>query len=112
MTNHNDLNIKDATEFKPVHISIAGTPHRIICPIDRIKSLETNADKLNEKIREIRQATKGKMLNNEELLVLACLDLYDQVQFLTNDIQLRTQTTTQAAALLEKINKDAKSILR
>lgn len=54
---------------------------------------------LTKKIREIRQATKGKMLNNEELLVLACLDLYDQVQFLTNDIQLRTQTTTQAAAL-------------
>lgn len=110
--NHNDLNIKENNELRPVHISIAGTPHRIICPADRVKSLESSAEKLNEKIREIRQATKGKVLNNEELLVLACLDLYDQVQGLNATISAHEQAQNQAAALIEKINKDALSVLR
>ena len=25
-------------EFRPIDISIAGTPHRIVCPVDEIKT--------------------------------------------------------------------------
>ncbi|MCL1623306.1 cell division protein ZapA [Moraxella sp. Tifton1] len=100
------------TKPQSVHISIAGTPHRIICPSDRVKSLEITADKLNEKIRQIRQESKGKILNNEELLVLVCLDLYDQVQELSADIHTKEQSANQAIVLIEKINKDAQSVLR
>lgn len=114
-TQNNDLNEstpKHRTESKPVHLSIAGTPHRIICPINEVKSLELAAEKLNEQIREIRQEIKGKTPTNEELLVLVCLDLYDQVQSLTQDIQRHKHENNQAVALIDKINKDAQSVLR
>ena len=107
-----ELIVKDQPEFKPVHISIAGTPHRIICPANEVKSLEAAAEKLNEKIRDIRREIKGKAPNNEELLVLVCLDLYDQVQTLTQDAHNHRHENSQAAALIDKINKDAQSILR
>lgn len=110
--NHNEPTIKEHTEYKPVHISIAGTPHRIICPTEDVKSLEHNAEKLNEKLREIRRSISGKSPNNEELLVLACLELYDQIQALTEEIHSNQQKNRQASTLIEKINKDAQSVLR
>lgn len=111
-TNPSELIVKDQPEFKPVHISIAGTPHRIICPVNEVKSLEAAAEKLNEKIRDIRREIRGKAPNNEELLVLVCLDLYDQVQTLAQDAHNRRHENSQATALIDKINKDAQSILR
>lgn len=110
--NPSKLIVKDQPEFKPVHISIAGTPHRIICPTNEVASLELATDKINEKIRDIRREIKGKTPNNEELLVLVCLDLYDQVQALTQEINSHRHQNSQAVALIDKINKDAKSILR
>lgn len=111
-TDHNDLTIKEQPDVKTVHISIAGTPHRLVCPNDQVQALENAANKINEKIRDIRRAIKRKHPNNEELLVLTCLDLYDQVQTLTQQIQTHTQQTNQAIALIEKINKDARAVIR
>lgn len=110
--NHAELIIKEPTQYKPVHISIAGTPHRIICPTDAIKSLEKNAEQLNEKIRNIRREITGKNPNNEELLVLACLELYDQIQALTDEVAAYKEQENQAISLINKINKEAYSILR
>lgn len=109
---HAELVVKEPVQYKPVHISIAGTPHRIICPTDAVKSLEKNAEKLNEKIRDIRREITGKVPNNEELLVLACLELYDQIQSLTDEVSANNEQNSQAVALIEKINKEVRSVLR
>lgn len=98
-------------EVKVVDISIAGTPHRITCPSDEVQNLEIATNYLNSKIREIRQGIKGKSPNNEELLVLTCLELYDQVQTLKNLHRQQAIDNERARAMVEKIIKDARSVL-
>lgn len=96
---------------KAVDISISGTPHRIVCPSDEVQNLENAAKFINDKIREIRHGIKGKNPNNEELLVLTCLELYDQVQALRGDRQQYLIENERAKTLVEKMMKDARSVL-
>lgn len=96
---------------KAVDISIAGTPHRIVCPADEVQNLENAAKFINDKIREIRHGIKGKNPNNEELLVLTCLELYDQVQFLRGERQHHLIENERARTLIDKMIKDARSVL-
>lgn len=111
-TDHNNLTIKEQSDIKTVRIIIANKSYDLVCPNDQIQALENAANKINEKIRDIRHTIKKKCPSNEELLVLTCLDLYDQVQTLTQQIQTHTQQTNQAIALIEKINKDARAVIR
>lgn len=96
---------------KAVDISIAGTPHRIVCPADEVQNLENASKFINDKIREIRHSIKGKNPNNEELLVLTCLELYDQVQLFKHDRQHNTIEKERARTLIDKMIKDARSVL-
>lgn len=96
---------------KAVDISISGTPHRIVCPADEVQNLENAAKFINDKIREIRHGIKGKNPNNEELLVLTCLELYDQVQVLRNERQYFVIENERAKTLVDKMIKDARSVL-
>lgn len=96
---------------KAVDISISGTPHRIVCPSDEVQNLENAAKFINDKIREIRHGIKGKNPNNEELLVLTCLELYDQVQVLRNERQYFVIENERAKTLVDKMIKDARSVL-
>ncbi|WP_066804903.1 cell division protein ZapA [Moraxella oblonga] len=96
---------------KAVDISISGTPHRIVCPADEVQNLENAAKFINDKIREIRHNIKGKNPNNEELLVLTCLELYDQVQTLRDDKQHYVIEKERAKTLIDKMIKDARSVL-
>ncbi|UTO04950.1 cell division protein ZapA [Moraxella sp. FZLJ2107] len=98
-------------EFRPVDISIAGTPHRIVCPVDEIKNLENGAEFINQKIRDLRREIKHKTPSNEEFLVLVCLDLYDQIQGLQNQVAANAAEQKQIAEMIEKINKQARSML-
>lgn len=97
--------------FLPVDINIAGTPHRITCPADEIKTLEESVLQINNKIRNIRQDIKGKTLTNEELLVLTCLELYDEIRSLQDTNANLDAETDRAMVLIEKMIKDAKSAL-
>lgn len=99
------------TSAKAVDISISGTPHRIVCPADEVQNLENAAKFINDKIREIRHGIKGKNPNNEELLVLTCLELYDQVQVLRNERQYFVIENERAKTLVDKMIKDARSVL-
>ncbi|OOR92840.1 cell division protein ZapA [Moraxella caviae] len=107
-----DLLVKDKPVMKPVDISISGTPHRIICPSDEVKNLEATADHINQKLRDIRKNIRGKTPTNEELLVLLCLDLHDQVQQLKHEVKSHEDSSSQALALIDKITKDARSVLK
>lgn len=97
--------------FKAVDLNIAGTSHRINCPIDEVSQLEQAGQYINSKIREIRRDTKGKSLSNEELLVLVCLELYDQQEALKHEHKNQILNNERARAIIEKITKDARSVL-
>ncbi|STY90931.1 cell division protein ZapA [Moraxella bovis] len=101
----------DKPSFKAVDLSIAGSSHRITCPVDEVAQLEQAGAYINDKIRELRRAVKGKNPSNEELLVLTCLELYDQCQTLKNDRKNQLLDSERAKALIEKITKDARSVL-
>ncbi|STZ07911.1 Uncharacterized protein conserved in bacteria [Moraxella caprae] len=101
----------DKPSFKAVDLSIAGSSHRITCPVDEVAQLEQAGAYINDKIRELRRAVKGKNPSNEELLVLTCLELYDQCQILKNDRRNQLLDSERAKALIEKITKDARSVL-
>ena len=98
-------------EFRPIDISIAGTPHRIVCPVDEIKNLEHGAEYINHKIRDLRREIKHKTPTNEEFLVLVCLELYDEVQALKTQITKTDDEKAKVAAMIDKINQPARSML-
>lgn len=94
-----------------VDLSIAGTPHRISCPEDAVEHLNRTAERLNENLREIRRGVVGKSPSNEELLVLHCLDLYDQISELKKLEQSHHIESERANALLDKLVKDSRAML-
>lgn len=97
-------------KFTKVDISISGTPHRINCPTADVMNLNRTADQINEALRDIRRSVRGKSPSNEELLVLHCLDLYDQMRELIAERDQNSASNQRASALLDKILKDVGSI--
>lgn len=95
----------------PVDISIAGTHHRIVCPVGEVNHLETAATYINDKVRSIRQDIKGKVPTNEELLVLTCLEMYDQLKSLQDDEDYYTTERDEALTLIDKMLKNTKTAL-
>lgn len=113
-----DALINPKAEEKPskaplvrVDLSVAGTPHRISCPEDAVEHLNRTAERLNENLREIRRGVVGKSPSNEELLVLHCLDLYDQISELKKLEQSHHIESERANALLDKLVKDSRAML-
>lgn len=104
-------NTETKPSFKAVDLNIAGTSHRINCPVDEVSQLEQAGQYINSKIREIRRDAKGKSLSNEELLVLVCLELYDQQEALKHEHKNQILNNERARAIIEKITKDARSVL-
>lgn len=99
-------------DFVRVDLSIAGTPHRISCPSSEVATVNKNADRLNESLREIRRSVGSKNPTNEELLVLHCLELYDQISDLKRQIQDGQIHNERSNALLDKLIKDAQSMIK
>lgn len=97
--------------YRAVDISIAGTPHRIVSPVDAIKNLESAAEHINQKIRDLRREIKNKNPSNEEFLVLVCLEMYDQIQALQKQLGEKEALQKQAQLLIEKIGKEARTML-
>lgn len=104
-------NIATKPSFVRVDISVAGTPHRISCPTDDVANLKKHSDQLNQNLREIRRQVGGKSPNNEELLVLHCLELYDDIQSLKTKLQDHHIEQERSHALIDKLIKDTKAIL-
>ncbi|MDO4897175.1 MAG: cell division protein ZapA [Moraxella sp.] len=97
------------SDVTPVDISIAGTHHRIVCPTSEISHLETAVSYINNTVRSIRQDIKGKSPTNEELLVLTCLEMYDQLKALQDSEDYYTTERDEALVLIEKLLKNAKA---
>lgn len=97
--------------FKSVDVSIAGTPHRITCPSNEVDNLEVACQWINDKIREIRNVFKSKSPSNEELLVLTCLELYDQVQTLKLNNNQYKHGEAEAKELIDKMIADIRTSL-
>lgn len=100
---------KPKSDVVPVNISIAGTHHRIVCPAGEVRHLETAATYINDKVRSIRQDIKGKAPTTEELLVLTCLEMYDQLKALQDDEDYYTTERDEALALIDKMLKTTKA---
>ncbi|MFB6348122.1 cell division protein ZapA [Moraxella marmotae] len=98
-------------QFRQIDINIAGTSHRIVCPVGEIKNLESSVETINQKIRDLRKDLKNKTPSNEELLVFVCLDFYDQIQALQNQINALQDERKQVASMIDKINSQARSML-
>lgn len=99
------------SDFVPVDISIAGTPHRIVCPTNEVVNLEKAVAYINTKMRSIRQEIRGKTPTNEELLVLTCLEMYDQIKGLQDETQRYQDEQQTANELLTKMLNDLNAVL-
>lgn len=108
VTSETVVSKKTKPDVAPVDISIAGTHHRIVCPTDEVHHLETAVAYINDKIRSIRQEIKGKIPTNEELLVLTCLEMYDQLQTLKDDEEYYTNERDEALVLIDGMLKTTK----
>lgn len=94
-----------------VDISIAGTSHRIHCPSHRTDSLKHHSEQINQSLRQLRGHFKGKSPSNEELLVLHCLGLYDQLADLTKQQQDQKLDNERACALADQLIKTTDGLL-
>lgn len=97
-------------EISRVDLSIAGTPHRIRCPSSEVANVNKTAEAINKSLKELR-ATVGKAPSNEELLVLHCLELYDQIRELNESCEQYKKQEQEANGMLDKLLKNAQAIL-
>lgn len=103
-------NATQQTLFQKVDIGIAGTTHRINCPKAKANTLISNAESINNNLRAMRKNVHGKSPTNEELLVLHCLDLYDTIDELRNQINNHDLQNSKLDQALDKVIESVKSI--
>lgn len=94
-----------------VNITIAGTPHNIVCPQTEVENVRQHAERLHENLINLRQEIKGKNLNNEVLLVLHCFELYDQLNELKARQKFANDDSQRAQMILDKLIDNAKALL-
>lgn len=111
-TTQKDVPTNKTPTFTRVDVTIAGTPHKITCPDDEVENVQSTANRLHENLIQLRQQVKGKSPNNEELLVLHCLELYDQLAELKARQKFASDNTQRAEAMLDNLLKNAKTLLR
>ncbi len=97
------------TEMKTVDVTISGATYPINCPVDEIEELEKAVLYINHFIREIRK--DAPTLSHENLLVLCCLNIYEEMKQQKNTQASIRQNDKQMRSLIDKITQDAKSIL-
>lgn len=104
---------KDSGEdakFTKVELSIAGTTHRINCPVGDVMTINRVAEQISDALRELRRSVRGKSPSNEELLVLHCLELYDQLRELSVQKEQAISDNARADVLVDKLLKDVSNI--
>ena len=116
MTSKNDSSNKQKAELKTPEpqikkfdIIIAGATYAIYCPAEEEAELRAAESYLNAFASDIKK--EAPKLNQENLLVLSCLNLYEQIN--TNkvaDVE-QQQQHKQNEHLLNKIMQEAQSIL-
>jgi len=98
-----------APQIKTVDIAIAGVNYPIRCPEHEQEELQSAVSYINNYTLDLKKEAPN--LSQESLLVLCCLDLYDKIHANERNNEDRRQQDMQSKALLNKIMKDAHSIL-
>lgn len=98
-----------APQIKKLDIVIAGTTYAIFCPADEEDELRAAENYLNTFASNIKKDAPN--LNQENLLVLSCLNLYEKINAHKTSESERQQQSKQNEQLLNKIMQEAHSIL-
>lgn len=97
------------SQVKKVDIVIAGVTYPIYCPVHEQEELLSAVSYINNYAMDLRR--EAPSLSQESLLVLCCLNLYEKIHAHQRSEEDRLQQDKQSEALLNKIMKDAQSIL-
>ena len=98
------------TEIKKVTIHIAGKSYSINCPANEEAELRAAVFYINNFVLDIKK--DAPQLNQENLLVLCCLNLYEKIHEQQQSDSSQRQISKEADQLLNKILKDAESIVK
>ncbi|MDN3452644.1 MULTISPECIES: cell division protein ZapA [unclassified Psychrobacter] len=96
-------------QIKKVDIAIAGVTYPIFCPVHEQEELLSAVSYINNHALELKR--EAPSLSQESILVLCCLNLYEKIHASQKNDEDRIQQDKQSEALLNKIMKDAHSIL-
>ena len=96
-------------QIKKVDIPIAGVTYPIYCPVHEQEELMSAVSYINNHALDLKK--EAPSLSQESLLVLCCLNLYEKIHANQRSDEDRMQQSKQSEALLNKIMKDAHSIL-
>ncbi|MBF0659045.1 cell division protein ZapA [Psychrobacter sp. NG25] len=96
-------------QIKKVDIAIAGVNYPIYCPVHEQEELHSAVSYINNYALDLKRDAPS--LSQENLLVLCCLSLYEKIHANQRTSEDRLQQDKQSEALLNKIMKDAQSIL-
>lgn len=96
-------------QVKRINITIAGTTYGIFCPVNEEEELRSAVYYINNFALDIKNNAPN--LNQENLLILTCLNLYEKIHANDKSDVERKQESSQSETLLNKIMQDAQSIL-
>ena len=96
-------------QIKKVDVAIAGVTYPIYCPVHEQEELHSAVSYINNYALDLKRDAPS--LSQESLLVLCCLNLYEKIHTNQRNEEDRLQQSKQSEALINKIMKDAHSIL-
>lgn len=96
-------------QIKKVDVAIAGVTYPIYCPVHEQEELHSAVSYINNYALDLKRDAPS--LSQESVLVLCCLNLYEKIHANQRNEEDRLQQDKQSEALINKIMKDAQSIL-
>ena len=96
-------------QIKKVDVAIAGVTYPIYCPVHEQEELHSAVSYINNYALDLKRDAPS--LSQESLLVLCCLNLYEKIHANQRNEEDHLQQSKQSEALINKIMKDAHSIL-
>ncbi len=96
-------------QIKKVDIVIAGVTYPIYCPVHEQEELRSAVSYINNYALDLKRDAPS--LSQESILVLCCLNLYEKIHTNQRNDEDRLQQDKLSEALLNKIMKDAQSVL-
>ena len=108
-TSATKINSAPQPQIKKVDIAIAGVSYPIYCPVHEQEELYAAVSYINDYALNLKRDAPS--LSQESLLVLCCLNLHEKIHVNQRSDENRLQKDKQSEALLNKVMKDAHSIL-
>ena len=108
-TSATKINSAPQPQIKKVDIAIAGVSYPIYCPVHEQEELYAAVSYINDYALNLKRDAPS--LSQESLLVLCCLNLHEKIHVNQRSDEDRLQQDKQSEALLNKVMKDAHSIL-